>query len=38
MSILYHHTLGNVVEKETNLLLPKILRIYEKFEKLVIGG
>lgn len=37
MSMLYHHTLEKVVNKEVECLLPKIKLVYGKYEKLVIG-
>ena len=35
MSMIYHHTIGTVVNKETDWLSPKIKKIYGKYEKLM---
>lgn len=37
MSMLYHHTLEKVVNKEVDWLLPKIQKLYGKYERIVIG-
>ena len=36
MSMIYHHTLEKVVNKETNWLLPKIQKLYGKYERIMI--
>ena len=35
--MIYHHTLEKVVNKEVDWLLPKIQKLYGKYEKIVIG-
>lgn len=37
MSMIYHHTLEKVVNKEVDWLLPKIQKLYGKYERIVIG-
>ena len=37
MSMFYHHTFEKVVDKETDWLLPKIQKLYGKYERIMIG-
>lgn len=37
MSIIYHHTLEKVVNKEVDWLLPKIQKLYGKYESIMIN-
>ena len=37
MSMIYHHTLEKVANKEVDWLLPKIQKLYGKYEKIVIS-
>ena len=37
MSMIYHHTLEKVVNKEVDWLLPKIQKLYGKYERILIS-